>query len=289
VRTRYDAGEVLDELGWLPDDLNAWIRCPGTAEDGGDLMVMKYPVTNAQFARFIDAGAYENPNYWGGEESEAWRWRMEEHNVDWRGEGPVTEPEYWRTSQFGKERHGYPVVGVSWYEAMAYAAWLTELLQRVRNGTPDLPDEDMALVADLLGAGISKVQLPTESEWERMAGGVADRNRYPWDSPQGPATQDEATIRARANTRESDIRTTSPVAMYPLGSSQPFGLMDLAGNVWEWTNSLYDERQRVRVLRGGSWDVSLDLARCGGRLRFVPLSSGDFMGFRLVSPVGSDF
>ena len=122
-----------------------------------------------------------------------------------------------------------------------------------------------------------------------MAGGVAAENRYPWDSPQGPATQDEATILTRANTRESGIRSTSPVAMYPLGISQPFGLMDLAGNVWEWTNSWYDERERGRVLRGGSWGLDQDLACCGIRLRDHPLNSNRNVGFRLVSPVGSGF
>ena len=54
---RYVAGEILDELGWLPDDLNTWVRCAGCADDGGDLMVARYPVTNAQFERFVVSGA----------------------------------------------------------------------------------------------------------------------------------------------------------------------------------------------------------------------------------------
>ncbi len=89
----------------------------------------------------------------------------------------------------------------------------------------------------------------------------------------------------RANTYESGIGGTSPVAMYPLGESKPFGLWDLAGNVWEWTNSWYDKGQRGPCGAGGSWTPS------GGRpsvRSFRP--SGDslkFIGFRLVSPISS--
>jgi formylglycine-generating enzyme required for sulfatase activity len=281
VRTRYAAGEVLDELGWLPDDLHAWVRCSGIAEDGGDLLVMKYPVTNAQFEHFIQADGYENPPYWGGAGSEGWQWRLTEH-PSYRGEDPVTEPEYWHDPRFGKERRGYPVVGVSWYEATAYAAWLMELLGHVRHGDPDLLPEDRDLVADLLETGATEVRLPTEGEWERMAGGVADKDRYPWDPPRGPATRDEAAVLARVNTRESDIRSTSLIAMYPLGASQPFGLMDLAGNVWEWTAT---EEGGVHVLRGGSWLNNPAYARCVERLRYYPNHSSNTFGFRLVSPV----
>ena len=78
--------------------------------------------------------------------------------------------------------------------------------------------------------------------------------------------------------------------MYPLGARQPFGLMDLAGNVWEWTNSWYDDKDKeYRVLRGGSWYVNQIYARCGLRYGDLPHYSLDLIGFRLVSPVGSGF
>jgi formylglycine-generating enzyme required for sulfatase activity len=280
-KERYAAGEALDELGWLPRDLNAWVRCPGCAEDGSDLMVLKYPLTNAQYERFIQAGGYENPAYWGGEESEGWRWRVQDHNVDWRGEGPVTEPEYWHTLRFGGERHGYPVVGISWFEAVAYSAWLTEILGYARTADDPVP-EDRVLVSDLLSAGATEVRLLSDGEWIAVAGGIGEKDRYPWDPAQGPFTKDEAAILARANTSEAELGGTSPVAMYPLGASQPFGLMDLAGNVWEWTGTVEGS---YRVLRGGSWSYNRGNARVAARDGSGPGSSSGDLGVRLASPV----
>jgi len=281
VRTRYGAGEALDELGWLPEDLDTWIHCPGCAEDGGDLMATKYPVTNAQFERFIQARGYENTAYWGGEESESWRWRMDPPS--YRGEGSVTEPEHWHDPRFGRERRGYPVVGVSWYEAAAYAAWLTERL-RVSDSRFAIDGSAESHLKSAVGDQKLIVRLPTEGEWERMAGGAADKGRYPWDPPRGPATRERTAILGRANTYESGIGGTSLVGMYPLGGSRPFGLMDLAGNVWEWTAT---EEVGGRVLRGGSWYFNQDYAHCVVRYRNPPYDSLFTAGFRVVSPVGS--
>ena len=99
----------------------------------------------------------------------------------------------------------------------------------------------------------------------------------------------KAAILARANTSESGIGGTSPVAMYPLGESKPFGLWDVAGNVWEWTDSWYDKEQRDRVVRGGSWDNHQDVARPSVRSWDDPDFSNLDLGFRLVSPISSGF
>ncbi len=286
VRTRYEVGEALDELGWLPPDLNAWLRCPDCADDGGDLLVMKYPVTNAQFEQFVVAGEYENPAYWGGKESEGWHYR---ERFEW------SAPRWWNDTRFGQQRRGYPVVGVSWYEAVAYAAWLTELLRQASGDQIGLPPGNRVLVADLLEMSATNVRLPSETEWEKMAGGAAYTDRYPWDRLASSATRKEAAIRARANTEEADLNGTSPVTMYPLGISQPFSLMDLGGNVWEWTTTPSDP---VYILRGGAWDWNKERAQVRGRDWYsfsrspygsFPYDRYNFVGFRLVSPIVSGF
>jgi formylglycine-generating enzyme required for sulfatase activity len=280
IPIRYSAAETLDRLGWLPDDLNTWvevqIRNP-KSEIQNRVYVGRYPVTNAQFALFMAAGGYENPKYWSGEDSAAWRWRMTEHNVSWRGEGPVAQPEYWDHPRFGRSRCSYPVVGVSWYEASAYAAWLTELLRRRRAGE-ELERACQNLIAGLL-EHIAVVRLPTDEEWLAAAGG-ARQERYPWGREWGES---------HANTEEGDIRGTTPVAMYPSGRS-PEGVWDMGGNVWEWVATPYGEEGEYRILRGGSWSYDRSVARSGVRYGNSPDFSIALIGFRLVgSPACSGF
>ena len=99
----------------------------------------------------------------------------------------------------------------------------------------------------------------------------------------------KTAILARANTSESGIGGTSPVAMYPLGESKPFGLWDVAGNVWEWTDSWYDKEQRGRVVRGGSWHYNQRRRPPVRPPREHPDDSFVDFGFRLVSPISSGF
>ena len=290
---RHRAAEVRDALLTEADmlrELSNWVRIPGGVDDGRDLWVAQYPVTNLQFKQFITAGGYDNPAWWSGD---GWKWRTTEHDVEWRGKGPVTQPEYWPDPRLN--RNGYPVVGVSYYEAEAYCRWLTALLR----GEIEGDDTARLLVAGLLPAKAREVRPLTDAEWLRAAGGLPSPSegegpgervdRYPWDAPDSPATVDEEAILARANTVESGLGGPTPVRMYPLGASQPHGLMDMAGNVWEWLVTEHKEYKGARVLRGGSWGFDQAYARCAARGGNYPGDSSNYLGFRVASPNCSDF
>ncbi len=152
----------------------------------------------------------------------------------------------------------HPVVCLTWDLATDYAAWLARVT-------------------------LQTWSIPTEAEWEKAARGT-DGRRYPWGEVWEPA---------RANTSESGLRTTTPVGSYTQGAS-PYGVQDMAGNVYEWTSTWYarypyreyDGREEVeqevveddtdppyehRVLRGGSWRDDAFHARTACRKKGHPL------------------
>lgn len=145
---------------------------------------------------------------------------------------------------FAPTRSNYPVRGVSWHDAVAYCEWLSATTRR-------------------------KFRLPTEQEWERAARGT-DGREYPWGNE---------FDKQNANARELGLGGTSPVGIFLAGAS-PCGALDMAGNVWEWTASDYDER--TKVLRGGSFNHGSRIARCALRFRNFPLIRNDDGGFRVA-------
>src|SRR5712692_8747240 len=119
----------------------------------------------------------------------------------------------------------HPVVNVTWYDALAYCDWLTKQLREWEK-TPE------PLVALLRQEGW-RVTLPSEAEWEKAVRGPStgsgDGRIYPWGDDFDPD---------KANTAEPGNDGTSAVGCFPRGAS-PYHVLDMAGNVWEWTRSLW--------------------------------------------------
>ena len=213
--------------------------------------ISKYPITHAQFSKFVEAGGYENQNWW----TEAgWQAREE---FGW------TKPRAWQRSPFDTPNH--PVVGVSWYEAISFCLWLSET-------TGD------------------KILLPTDQQWQRAAQGD-DGRAYPWGNEWDGNRCNNLVIPFYSP-------ATTPVTQYEgqdKGDS-PFGVVDMAGNVWEWCLTTSFTRHNdlhgteVRRLRGGSWDsddYTGDFFRTDYRTGSLPFGRTDYWGFRVCRSTDS--
>ncbi|MDX2161028.1 MAG: SUMF1/EgtB/PvdO family nonheme iron enzyme [bacterium] len=163
----------------------------------------------------------------------------------------------------------HPREGVSWYDSIAFCRWLSHRL-----GGPHDVERPAAWA----------VRLPTEWEWEKAARGT-DGLAYPYGN---------RFDQKKSTTRESGIQRTTPVTAYPGGAS-PFGVLDMSGNVWQWTLGTYDQAaDRVeetellsstpRVVRGGSWDDYLHSARAAVRGNYNPTLRSYYVGFRVMRP-----
>jgi len=218
----------------------AWVPIPGKGYS-----IAKYPLTNAQYKLFMDAGGYQQSKWWtkaGWKQRESDKW---------------TEPRYWKDANWnGAEQ---PVVGVSWYEAVAFCLWLSE-------------------------ASGEKIMLPTEDQWQYAAQGD-DGRAFPWGN-------DWDGARCNNSVKPFDSNQTTPVRQYEgkdKGDS-PFGAVDMAGNVWEWcltdfeakTNDV-NSNANIRVLRGGSWyNDHSDFFRCDYRNSNSPHYWDNNRGVRLA-------
>ncbi|GAB4501065.1 MAG: hypothetical protein Fur0035_06060 [Anaerolineales bacterium] len=156
----------------------------------------------------------------------------------------------WDGSQYFLRLDAYknhPAVYVSWYGAKAYCEWL--------------------------GA---EYRLPTEAEWEYAARGGLEKTSYPWGDASPICTAGAQNGANYSACGEYDTMKTKSFA------PNKYGLYDMAGNVWEWTDSLYNNGSAY-VLRGGSWDsLSGDLLRVSYRDWFDPANTYGDIGFRCV-------
>jgi formylglycine-generating enzyme required for sulfatase activity/predicted ATPase len=262
-----------------------------------DCWIGRYPVTNAQYQAFIKAGGYGEKRFWA-EAAEAGCWK----NGHFKGRFD----DDWRDAPFDFgapfKLSNHPVVGVTWYEALAFTRWLTCYLC------------DMSLLsADW------QIHLPSEAQWEKAARGGLRISAQPLfagpgdlrlSSREGSLELQENTMAKRvypwgeeedanrANYDKTAINSTNAVGCFPSGVS-PYGAEELAGNVWEWSRSLYkdypynpaDGREKLdassgerRVLRGGSFGSRFDQdVRCAYRYRNDPDYRHRYLGFRVVA------
>lgn len=158
-------------------------------------------------------------------------------------------PYHWKQGVIPAGKKNHPVVHVSWRDAIAYCDWASRAIGK-------------------------QIALPTEEQWEKAARG-SDGRIYPWGND---------WRENHCNSRESGNRGTTPVGAYSPRGDSPYGCADMAGNVWEWTASWYDDtrQQYHRTLRGGSWYDYPRGARAASRDYDPPAYRYYSAGFRVV-------
>ncbi len=239
-----------------------------------DLYFCKYPVTNKRYNRFL--------SYLEGNEKELettfslkkYREKLRKFAdsiVEFQkflAKNSQAWQELFRSNVNDKEFRGdqQPRVWVSWFSARAYCFWLS-CLDEVRCGNNQL--EDIKKLANIY-------RLPTEIEWEWVAGGEPDGSirKYPWPNNKGGPDP-------RLANYGGNVGATTSVDSYPEGAT-PQGLMDIAGNVWEWMENIKAEKSQYRALRGGSWGNDPSSLSCFSRNYFLPDYRNSYVGFRVV-------
>ncbi len=176
----------------------------------------------------------------------------------WLSFGQVNDPHWSMPS--GEENH--PVVNVSWDDAVAFCVWASQTTGQ-------------------------NVMLPTEAQWEKAARGT-DGRIYPWGN--------ETPAKTRCNFC-NDVGATTPAGKYSPAGDSPYGVIDMAGNVWDWVSDWYDENYyanspasnpqgptsgKRRVVRGGSWGSYSSRVRATYRGWYEAYDHSVNCGFRVA-------
>ncbi len=180
----------------------------------------------------------------------------------------------------------YPVVGINWNQATAFAHWRT----KIRN--------DYLSSRKKRKSTVGRFRLPTEVEWEYAARGGLESGIYPWGGPY--LTDDRGCFMANFKPKRGDYATDSALYTVEADSFEPndYGLYNMSGNVSEWTNSTYtkstyefmstvnpnfdNSNDTHKVIRGGSWKDVAYYLRVASRDYEYADSARSYLGFRLV-------
>jgi formylglycine-generating enzyme required for sulfatase activity len=207
----------------------------------------KYPITNLQFASFVEADGYQEARFWT---AAAWQYR---EKSQWR------KPRYWDDKVFTDDNQ--PVVGISWHEALAFCTWLNELISQA--GKPS-----------------HLISLPTEQQWQRAAQGD-DRRKFPWGND---FDIDKTNVWESGISYPSYV-DYYPEGQSPYGVVDMLGnVEEWCLNDWEAGSSIIDDKAKpLRVLRGGnsgfiSFDIDIHVRACSEANDW-----SDTMGFRICA------
>ncbi|MGH7454788.1 MAG: formylglycine-generating enzyme family protein, partial [bacterium] len=242
-----------------------------------DLYFAKYPVTNKQYRRFIRYLRNEETEIGKLVSSKVFAEKLLEFvandkaytdylSRDAKAWSEKLKSEDDENRKFNGEDQ--PVVSVSWYAARTYCFWLSIL---------EATNHDFALQTTSAQKLANVFRLPQEIEWERAAAGRREdgpSRKYPWPAEKGEPNEKLANY-------GGNVGRTTPAGRYPEGATSE-GLMDMAGNVWEWQENWSDKKEKYRALRGGSWLNSTGFLPCAIRFRSIPQGWNDGVGFRVV-------
>jgi formylglycine-generating enzyme required for sulfatase activity len=218
-----------------------------------DYQLGKYPVTNAEYKKFIEAGGYQDKDLWT--------------EAGWQEVGQKqTEPRYWQDARFNKPNQ--PAIGLSWYECVAYCRWLSAEMGQL-------------------------YRLPTEAEWEKGARGSDGRmypwgNKFEAHLLNAREGDQKVCTTTPVGIYPAGI---SPFGVFDCAGNVwewcatrwkkafPY---DACQDEWQPD---YLEGKNLRALRSGSWNYKAEAARCGYRFKFQPYGWTERGGFRLASPI----